>query len=218
VNVTNPGTPTVYAADAFERTVVNGFGSADFGGAWTITGATTGYSVSGGVAQHRMASAGNQLNSYLNAVSATDVLASVDVGWDKAPDSSGQYASLLVRRVGTSDYRVRIRAFSTKTTITLYRMVNNVETSLGITTLPTLVYAPGDVFRLQLRAVGTGTTSLQGKVWRVGSAEPGWQITVNDTTASLQGPGGVGLVSYLSGGATNAPVVAMWDTLSVTEP
>ncbi len=219
VNVTEPGTPTVYAADAFERTVVNGLGSADFGGAWTSTGSSTNYSVSGGTGRHRMATAGSQLNSYLNAVSAADVLATVDVGWDKVPDSSGQYASLLVRRVGTSDYRVRIRAFSTKTTITLYRMVNSVETSLGVVTLPTLVYGAGDTFRLQLRAVGTGTTALQGKVWRVGSPEPvGWQISANDTTASLQGPGGVGVVSYLSGAATTAPVVAMWDNLSVTEP
>ena len=86
-------------------------------------------------------------------------------------------------------------------------------------TLPTLVYGSGDTFRLQLRAVGSGTTTLQGKVWRVGSPEPaGWQITANDSTASLQGPGGGGLVSYLSGASTIGPVVATFDDFAITEP
>jgi hypothetical protein len=167
-----------------------------------------------------MTAPGHQRDSFLTSpgVSAQDVLATVDVGWDKVPDSSGVYASLIVRRTGTSDYRVRIRAFDSKTTITLYRTVNNVTTSLGVATLPALVYGSGDTFRLQLRAVGSGTTTLQGKVWQVGSAEPGWQITANDSTASLQVPGGTGLVSYLSGAATNAPVVATFDDLAVTAP
>ena len=86
-------------------------------------------------------------------------------------------------------------------------------------TVPGLVYNAGDTLRMQLRAVGTGTTTLQAKVWKVGSAEPAaFQVTANDTTAGLQGPGGVGLVSYLSGSATNAPLVAIWDNLLVREP
>lgn len=218
VMVTEPGAPTVYAADAFGRSVADGLGSADTGGAWTNSGSTGAYSVTGGVGRQEMTTAGNQRNSFLNSVSAQDVLATVDVGWDKVANPS-VYASLIVRRTGTSDYRVRIRTFSTKTTITLYRMVNNAETSLGVVTLPTLVYGAGDTFRLQLRAVGSGTTTLDAKVWRLGDAEPAdWQITRTDTTASLQGAGGVGLVSYLSGAATNAPVVALFDNLLVTEP
>jgi hypothetical protein len=49
-------------------------------------------------------------------------------------------------------------------------------------------------------------------VWQVSGAEPaGWTTTVVDTTAALQQPGGVGLVTYLSGSATNAPMVARFD-------
>ncbi|MEQ1785490.1 MAG: PKD domain-containing protein [Acidimicrobiales bacterium] len=219
VTVSEPGAPTVYAADTFERTVAGGLGSADTGGAWASSGSAAAYSVTGGVGRQQMTTAGTQRNSFLDSVSAQDVLATVDVAWDKVPDANGVYASLIVRRTGTSDYRVRIRAFNTKTTITLYRMVSNVETSLGVVTLPTLVYGAGDTFRLQLRAVGSGTTNLQAKVWRVGTAEPGAaQITANDATASLQVAGGVGLVSYLSGAATNAPVIGSFDNLLVTEP
>jgi PKD repeat protein len=217
VTVTQPG---LFAVDSFERTLTGGLGSADVGGAWTSSGGgTTNYSVSGGDGRQRMATAGSQLNSFLNGVSARDVVATVDVAWDKVPDSSGVYASLVVRRIGTSDYRVRVRAMATSTTLTLFRGVDNVQTSLGVVTVPGLVYGPGDTLRLQLRAVGSGTTTLQAKVWRVGSAEPAtWQLVRSDTTAALQAPGGVGLVSYLSGGATNAPVVALWDDLTVTQP
>lgn len=208
VVVTEHGAPAVFAADPFGRTLVAGLSTADTGGPWTSS-RTPNYSVSGGAGRLRMASAGGQLNTFLNGVSAQDLLSTVDVGWDRVADVNGQYASLVVRRIGTSDDRVRIRAVSTKTTITLYRMVNNTETSLGVVTLPTLVYGPGDTFRLQLRAVGSGTITLQAKVWRVGSPEPAeWQITANDATAALQSAGGVGLVSYVSGAATAAPIVA----------
>jgi PKD repeat protein len=211
--------PVTVASDTFERTLASGLGTANMGGAWTSSGSAANYSVTGGDGRQRMAAAGSQLNSFLNSVSAQDVVATVDVGWDKAPDSAGVYASLVVRRIGTSDYRVRIRAMSTKTTLTLFRVVNNVETSLGGVAVPGLVYGSGDTLRLQLRAVGSGTTTLEAKVWRVGSAEPAtWQLTRTDTTAALQATGGVGLVSYLSSASTNAPVVVLWDDLTVTEP
>ena len=82
------------------------------------------------------------------------------------------YASLAVRRTGTSDYRVRVRAMPTSTSLTLFRVVNGTLTSLGVVTVPGLVYSPGDTLRMQLRAVGSATTTLQAKVWRVGAPEP----------------------------------------------
>ena len=219
VVITEPGAAIVYAADAFGDPLASGWGTADIGGAWTHTGAVANFSVSGGAGRQRMPTAGTELRSSLNAVSARDVVATVDLGWDKAPDASGVYASLAVRRVGTSDYRVRVRVMSTSTTLTLYRVVNNTLTSLGVVTVPGLVYNPADTLRLQLRAVGSGTTTLEAKVWRVGTTEPAaWQITRTDTTASLQAPGGVGLDSYLSGAGGLAPLVARWDALAVTEP
>jgi PKD repeat protein len=218
VVVSEPGAPVVFAADGFERSTSGSFGTADIGGAWSNTGSVgANYFTASGLAQHRMASAGAELRSYLSSVSAGDLLASVDVSWDKAPDSSGMYATLLARRVGTSDYRVRVRAMSTKTTLTLYRMVNGSMTSLGVVTVPG-VFEVGDTLRMQLRLSGSGTTSLQAKVWELGTTEPAsWQLSTTDSTASLQGPGGVGLESYLSGASGLAPLVARWDNLLVTE-
>jgi hypothetical protein len=62
---------------------------------------------------------------------------------------------------------------------------------------------------------GTTTTTLRLKVWPSTAAEPAaWQVTSTDTTASLQGAGSVGLIAYLSGSATNAPLVARFDDFS----
>jgi hypothetical protein len=53
------------------------------------------------------------------------------------------------------------------------------------------------------------------KVWPSGTAEPSaWQRTATDSSAGLQAAGAVGLTTYLSGSATNAPVVLRMDDLS----
>jgi PKD repeat protein len=217
VTVTEPGAPVVLAADGFGRQVTNGLGIADVGGAWTTTGSTTNYAVVGGVGTHRMQVAGSETSSFLSNVSGRDVVAAVDLAFDKPPTGSGVYVTLAVRRVGTSDYRVGVRASPTSTSVTLYRL-QNTSTTLAAVNVPGLVYASGDVLRVEFAAVGNGSTSLGAKVWRLGSAEPAaWQVTAVDTTPALQGAGGVGLVSYLSGSSTNAPLTARYDNLLVTE-
>jgi PKD repeat protein len=219
VTVTEPGTPAVLAADAFGRSVVNGWGSADTGGAWSTTGSTSNYSVTGGVGRHRSPSAGITTNSYLNAVDAGDLLASVDIAYDSAPTGSGVYTSLLVRRNGSSEYRARIRAMPSSTTLSLMRVVSGSTTVLASTTLPGVVYSPGDVIRLELQATGSGTTSLSAKAWELGGPEPGgWQVSTNDSTAALQSAGGVGVSTYLSGSSTNTPLFTSYDNLVVTQP
>ncbi len=217
VTVSAPPGPVTYAADQFGRSVGSGFGSADTGGPWTLQGSAANYAVTGGQGQHRLGGGGWTLASYLNGVSADQVIASVDVAFDKAPTGGGIYSSLVVRRVGTTEYRVTLRALPTSTTLTLSRVVNGSSTNLSAVTVPGLVYTPGDVLRLQLRAAGSGTTALDARVWKVGNPQPtGWDVSATDSTAALQGPGGVGLVTYLSGSTTNAPVVALYDELLVT--
>ena len=80
-----------------------------------------------------------------------------------------------------------------------------------------LTYAPGDVLRLRVKASGTGPTTLSAKVWKAGTAEPATaQLSVTDSTAALQSAGGYGIEGYLSGSATNAPVVISVDNLLIT--
>jgi hypothetical protein len=54
------------------------------------------------------------------------------------------------------------------------------------------------------------------KVWRDGTAEPtGWMLSQTDNTAALQKAGAVGVHSYLSGSATNAPIKAQFGRFQV---
>ena len=63
--VTKPVTITdQYAADTFERTVANGFGTADNGGAWTLSGAASSFAVNNGVGKITGAVNGNR-SAYL---------------------------------------------------------------------------------------------------------------------------------------------------------
>ncbi len=68
-----------------------------------------------------------------------------------------------------------------------------------------------------MQTQGTTPTTLRARVWEVGATEPAaWQVTATDGTASFQNPGGFTLVTYLTGSATNAPVVARFDDFLAT--
>ena len=212
------------ATDAFARTVANAWGSADAGGAWTMSGAASLFSSNGSAGQMRLTAAGAGPSGFLNAVAAADLAGSVDIAIDKVPTGSGFQGNAIVRRgagTGTtvSDYRIKLRLLPTSTSIQISKVVNNVETTLSTQTVTGLTYAAGDVIRLSFKVAGTGTTTLNAKAWKVGTTEPaGWRSTVTDSDAALQRPGSFGLQGYLTSSTTNAPVVASFDNLAITVP
>jgi PKD repeat protein len=206
--------PTTLALDAFGRTVTNGWGSADTGGAWTLSGGTTNFLVASGVAKQR-AAAGANVISYLPGVSSTGTDSQVDVSLDQASTGGGIYVSLIGRRVdATNDYRTRVR-FWPGGPLTL-------QAQNGATTLaavdPGITYATGDKLRVRLQVFGTSPTTVRARVGKVGSTEPTtWQVNVTSSTAAAQAPGSVGLHTYLSASSTNAPNFVTFDNL-VVEP
>ncbi len=121
--------------------------------------------------------------AYLSGVSARDVDATVKVAFDKVGTGSGLYSALDVRRIGTSDYRLKVRLMGNTVTTYLVRTVDGVETTLATAAGPNL--PTGTYLHLRLRAFGTGTTTLQGKVWVDGAAEP-----ANPTLTSHRHHGG----------------------------
>ncbi|MFZ1286681.1 MAG: PKD domain-containing protein, partial [Candidatus Phosphoribacter sp.] len=204
ITVSQPPPVGVLASDAFNRTVATGgWGSADVGGAWTHTVAGS-FSVSGGAGNLSMA-AGSGPSAYLNGVAARDVDLVSATRYDKAATAT-IYTSMVARRIGTSDYRVKIRCSATFTSLDLVRTINGTETVLASQVVPGFVMTPADEINLRLQAVGTGTTTLRTKIWRTGVTEPDWALTATDTSTALQNPGAVGFYSYLSGSATNAPI------------
>ena len=218
VTVTAPPASSTVAADAFGRTLVSGFGTADVGGAWTLGGGNANFSVSGG-AGRISATAGASRTASLDAVQRSAVDVSTSMSFDKAQTGGGTWVALVGRRINaTNDYRVKLKlAASGAVTAQLVRNIAGVETVISTTTVPGLTYSAGDVVKVRLQVEGTGTTQLRAKVWAGNAAEPAsWLLQGSDTTAALQAPGAVGLWMYLSGTATTTPMVMSVDDFTAS--
>lgn len=196
---------TDFAADTFRRSVTGGLGTADVGGAWTASAGTSRQSVSAGTARLSLAP-GLAAGSHLGATSQPGADLTATVSLNGTPDGSGAYYRLIGRRTGENrEYRLQTR-FLGDGTVRLSVVVHDSSTTerpLGAeTVVPGLRYTPGTPLHLRFQVKGSGTTSLLAKAW-TGSTEPSaWTVSRSDATASVQGPGRVGMSSYLSGSAT----------------
>jgi PKD repeat protein len=213
VSVSGPVAPAPLASDHFARSVASGFGTAETGGTWSVSGPAGSTSVSAGQGHLVVSTAGGSAAAWLNAVSVRDVAVQASLSLEEAATGGGTYVYVAARRVGTSHYRAAVRFLSTGgVTLALTRVVSNVETSLGSVSLPGVTYTPGAVLQVRLDVSGDVTATLRAKAWLQGSAEPvDWSITRTDTTAALRGAGAIGVSTYLAGSATRATRVTVDD-------
>jgi hypothetical protein len=85
-------------------------------------------------------------------------------------------------------------------------------TSLATAIVPGFVVSPSDVVHLRVQAFGSSPTALRATVWLNDEPVPtGWLIDVVDSTASLQGAGGVGVHAYLSSSSSGSAVLLVDD-------
>ena len=215
----DPGPGVVVAEDGFGRSVSGSWGSADVGGVWTRSGTASNFSVAGGVGRVVLPSSGATRTVTLGSVAVGDVDATVDLSLDKVVTGSGSIVSLVLRKVGTTEYRLRVYLRTTSRTLQVARVVNGTATVIASAVVPGGGLVPGEVLRLRFAALGSAPTALSGKVWSVGAVEPSsWQVQAVDATAGLQQAGAVGLHAYLSSSATNVPVTLVADALRAVTP
>lgn len=208
VTVSNPPVNDALATDAFERVVpAGGFGTADLGGAWTVSAPASDSSVDGHAGVFSLP-ANQTRNAYLTSVSSTDTSLYTQVSVNR-PVASTAYMSAIVRRVGTNDYRARI-------VVAASGAVNIQLQSNGTTLVAAatgLNVADGEVLRFRVEAVGTSPTVLRAKVWKTTVDEPAaWNVQTTDSTAALQAAGHVGLSGFI-GAATNVPYKVWFQSL-----
>jgi PKD repeat protein len=199
-----PPTGATLAADGFGRTVTGGFGTADTGGAWTVTGTAADFSVSAGTGQVSVPHGANRY-AYLSQVSSTATDLSATLSFPR-PTGGNLYAGLIGRRSGSNSYGARVVVSPTGGV--QLQLQRNTDTVLRSATITGLTYASGDHLQIRLQVTGTSPTTIQAKVWRTGTAEPTtWQATTTDTTTALQTAGSIGLYGYLGRTATtNIPL------------
>lgn len=204
------------ALDSFDRSVVNGWGSAELGGAWTRSGSVSNFSVVEGVGRIRMSSPGAGPGMRLTDIASTDTDVRIRIGADKEATGGGMYFTVAPRYVSASGrYHTNVRLLSNGgVQLIAGRVVDGSETILQATVVSGLTVEPDELLHVRTQAFGTSPTTLRAKVWGADAPEPEeWTVSTTDTTASLQAPGGLSLRAYLSGSATNAPVQGLFDDL-----
>ena len=206
------------ASDSFSRTATAGWGNADAGGAWTLVGAGSVFSVANGVGKISLAKASAGPSAYLNTASTLNSEVVVDAAFDKMPGGGGAYVALASRHTSSGEYRAKVLVSSAgAVTLFLVKVAGATETTLKTLAVPGLTYTTADSLRIRFNVTGTSPATLTAKIWKVGTTEPAAaQVTATDTTAALQVAGGFGLWTYLSGTATNAPVAVLFDNLAAT--
>ncbi|WP_129338873.1 PKD domain-containing protein [Cellulomonas endophytica] len=202
----------VVARDAFGRTVVSGWGTADVGGPWTVNSAAK-FGVDGSVAAIS-ATPGSTLSGTLERVATTDSRVSVVLGSDVVPSGGGAQVRVMGRAVSGSLYYGAQVKISPTGAVQLYVTKENGTLVNGVT-IPGLVYAKGDRLNVVVETQGSSPTTVRAKVWKVGTTEPAaWTAQMTDATAALQAPGFVGLRVYLTSSAATTRFT--FDDLRVT--
>ena len=213
VSVTAPPPSGTLAQDDFQRSMISGWGEAPIGGAWSV-GSGSFYGVDGDRATAAL-TAGSSRRGALAGVtsSATDV--NVKVSLDKVATGGGAYIGGVGRQVGSAFYQARLK-FGADGSVGLQALIGS---STVLANVPSLgfTYVPAQQFNLRIQVTGSSPTTIKAKAWPVGQSEPvGWNITTTDGTTGLQVAGSVGLETYLSGSATNAPLTVRWDDFNAT--
>ena len=98
------------------------------------------------------------------------------------------------------------------------QVVNSTVTVLGgKQAVPNVSQQANSFVRLRFQVVGANPTTLRLKAWADGQAEPSsWLYSATDSASSLQTAGAVGMRTYLSSTATNAPLVFSFDDFRAT--
>ncbi len=201
--------------DEFARTVNNGFGNADRGGAWNLSGAATNYSVDAGLGKVT-ASAGQGRTLTLPAVQRSDLETQLVFSYDKSATGGGTYMTIQGRRIDAqNNYATKTRVMpSGDLQVLLTRTVAGTETTLSSQIVPSLKVAAGEQLVARTQVTGTSPTTIRAKVWKKGAPEPSsWNLTTTDGAASLQANGMLGVYYYLSGSTSNGPITLRLDEL-----
>jgi len=196
-----------FASDTFTRTQTGGWGAATSGGSWSTQGGASLFAVTNGVGTLKSATAGSGSAVQLTGPASTDTDLRFTFSVDKLASGGGSFLSATGRGTFSDAYRTKVQITSTGAVVaTLTKVVGNVETSLISKAVTGLAVSPASSYSVRMQTWGSGTTALRAKVWATSDLEPtGWLVAASDTTAGLQTAASIGLRTYVSGTATNAP-------------
>jgi hypothetical protein len=207
-------------ADAFGRTSVDSWGSADSGEVWSLVGqgGTIGvadWQVAGGFGTHSVPIAAAHRRSQMQGIAVRDVDIAVTFKVAQATGARLEPANIIFRGTGVSSYlmgRVEV-GLSNQVILTIYARDSTIIGQLNA--VPGLTHTgTGQPLRVRLLAAGS---RIHMKVWIAANAEPdAWQLVATDNTEPPV-TGWIGVRSGREVGNSNAsPVVFSYDNWEST--
>lgn len=207
---------TADVSDTFTRTVASGWGTADTGQSWSVTGGSVAdYSVASGTGRQTHPAINTLHYSVVPSVSAN---VSVVTDWmmPLVPSGDSNYVFVFSRYADTTHfYFVRVQVTPAGAMILTLRKRNGAETQISGSVTSPLTFTPGAWYRLRFETDGA---MLRARLWPRGQAESeAWDIQDNDSDLTL--PGSVGVRSLIGSASTVAvPYTFEFDNFEASLP
>jgi hypothetical protein len=203
--------------DTFTRLASNGWGTADTGQAWTVTGGLVGeYSVVGSTTARQALVTVNDLHISHIDTGATDHRVRFTASVPVVPTGAAITVRAAVRLVDSSNYYEAQLSFATTGAVTLQLFQRVAGSGASITSAITLpdTHSAGNSWLIEADASGT---TISGKAWKSTGTEPGgYPLTVIDTdlTAGTR----VGVLFRRETSNTNGSQNIDFDNVTVANP
>jgi hypothetical protein len=210
---------TAIALDAFGRSVTDGWGSADTGGAYTLTGAAADFDVDGSIGTMSVPANASRTASLLSTL-VRDVDVTARFALSAVPVGDTVNGILRGRRIDASNRYGAVALVDTAgaVTVAVDRLVGGVNTILGSFAATGVTLVAGTYLRVRFQVSGAYPTTLRVRAWLDGDSEPTtWASEQTDSSAALQTAGSIGILSGANAALTNGPIVFSWDDLAAYE-
>ncbi len=179
---------TLIASDSFNRTVSNGWGTADLGGWWTVVGSPWAWTVSPGAGSVTVG-ANSEEQAYLSSFTIQNVDIVEKVMLPRCSGSSNCDAYVLGRYApaySPTYYRVGVMQGAGRADIFLHAQRSD-GTNLGRDLDTGLPAANNAVVWLHVQFQGANPTTLRARVWLDGTTEPStWLLNTTDNNSAEQ--------------------------------
>ncbi len=179
------------AQDTFSRTVASGWGNADLGGGYYITGSTTDYSVNGSEGSMSVQTAATGRQATLANISQANADVKVKVKTDKIAVGGIYLMDIDTRQSSNGDTTYLSRLYFRTDGSLAVEVRKRVAWADGLVaaavTVPGITYAPNAYYWLRTQVSGSNPTTINVKVWKDGTTEPTtWLISTTDSDPTLQ--------------------------------
>jgi hypothetical protein len=221
-DTTEPGTPPapiVYlASDTFNsRSVTSGWGTAELGGAWTVSGTATQWNVSALAGLLSPTPSSTMLVARLASISGPSLTLQTDIWREKTTVQGNQNFGLMARWIDASNYLlIMVVSKPASTSLIVQQVLAGVRSTVATYALGWGIMQILDTATIQAQVSGNSPVLINCKAWKSRTdPEPSEFQLITNVPGSWATTGPVGLAGNLDPSTINAPVIMHFDNFKV---